>query len=145
MRYHEQPYSNEAYLQKASERRGRKKEWFRTNKHKYACTKTHTYSGVHDLEVVGNCRVFNPAMCLLSRHIHIIVPLNHTHTHTKILFFSGCQSVFNYPSITPSFPQHLLFICSSGIPTLSFSLMHTYIQTPLSSSVCCSAVALRYE
>lgn len=32
---------------------------------------------------VCNCSVFNPAMCLLSRHIHITVPSTHTHTHTQ--------------------------------------------------------------
>lgn len=97
------------------ERRGEldKQIWM----HKYTDTHRHTHTVAHmTWRWLCNCSVFNPAMCLLSRHIHIIVPSTYMQTHTHRTFFADCQSLFHYPSIIPPFPQPLLFIYCSGYP-----------------------------
>lgn len=53
----------------------------------YTDTWTHgrTHTATHmTWRCVCNCSVFNPAMCLLSRHIHITVPSPHTRAHALI-------------------------------------------------------------
>ena len=109
-RYHEQPYTNEAYLLQAGgeERRGEerkgKERKGKERKGKEKGTKTHNIQTYTDPVAymtwrwMCNCSVFNPAMCLLSRHICITVPSTHAqhthkHTHTRPLSSSVCYCV----------------------------------------------------
>lgn len=103
--------------------------------HRHTSTSTHTHAVAYmTRRWMCNCSVFNPAMCLLSRHIRITVPSKHTH---KLCFSPlACLSPFTYPPIIPLFHQLLLFIYSSDIPT------HTH--TPLAAlPLCCLTINRR--
>lgn len=57
-------------------------------------TWTHTHTATRmTWRCVCNCSVFNPAMCLLSRRIHITVPSTHTDTHGYTTAVCVCKNL----------------------------------------------------
>lgn len=81
---------------------------------------------------ICNCSVFNPAMCLLSRHVRITVPSAHTHAiphsqREKSLFFLTA----NHDS--PTHQLYLYSLNSYSTPTLQLTQpscdTHTHTQS----------------
>lgn len=118
------------------------KQYEYTPIHMHECTETQAHTHTHRAAYMTwrwmcNCSVFNPAMCLLSRHIRITVPLTHTHIHTQNLSFLLPANRYS-----PTHQLYLYFLNSYSSPTPQVS-QQSAIYTHTCNSGCCCAAGLK--